>query len=183
MSITIAGLASGLDVNAIIDGLVAGQSVPLTAIQTRKTNLNAASSTITSIETKLASLRSAASALADPVQFASFTTASSDSSIAATVSGAPSTGAYDVKVDNIATEHRSYSNAQSSSTDALGMSGTMSVQVGSGTSFDVEVDWGDCSRRSPPRSTKSGARVSAVLYDGSQYRIQLRGSTQGRRTR
>ncbi len=180
MSITISGLASGLDVNAIIDGLVKAESVPLTALQTKKTNLNAASSTISSIETKLASLRAAAAALADPVQFSSFATTSSDSAIVPTVSGAPSPGSYDVQVDSIATEQRTYSSTQSSSTTDLGMSGTVSVQVGSGTSFDVAVETGDSLSEIASKINKSGARVSAaVLYDGTDYRIQVRGLDTG----
>ena len=180
MSITISGLASGLDVNAIIDGLVKAESVPLTALQTKKTNLNAASSTISSIETKLASLRAAAAALADPVQFSSFATTSSDSAIVPTVSGAPSPGSYDVQVDSIATEQRTYSSTQSSSTTDLGMSGTVSVQVGSGTSFDVAVETGDSLSEIASKINKSGARVSAaVLYDGTDYRLQVRGLDTG----
>lgn len=180
MSITISGLASGLDVNTIIDGLVKAESVPLTVLQTKKSNLNAASSTISNIETKLAALRAAATALADPVQFSSFATTSSDSAVVPTVSGAPAVGAYDVLVDAIATEQRTYSNTQSSSTSDLGMSGSVSVQVGSGTSFDVAVETGDSLSEIASKINKSGARVSAsVLYDGTDYRIQVRGLDTG----
>ena len=180
MSITITGLASGLDVNAIIDGLVKAESVPLTAIATKKTNYSAANSTISSIETKLANLRSAASALADPVQFASFRTASTDSTIVPTVSGAPQVGSYDVAVTQLATEQRSYSDAQLSSTDDLGMTGTLSLQVGSGTQYDVSVGSTDSLTDIASAINKSGARVSAsVLYDGSKYKLQVRGLDTG----
>lgn len=180
MSITITGLASGLDVNAIIDGLVKAESVPLTAISTKKTNYNAASSTISSIETKLAALRSASSALADPVQYASYKTSSSDSTIVPTVAGAPQQGSYDVIVTQLATEQRSYSDAQLSSTDDLSMTGNLSIQIGSGTTYDVAVNSTDSLSDIASAINKSGARVSAsVLYDGGKYRIQVRGLDSG----
>ncbi|MFO0592791.1 MAG: flagellar filament capping protein FliD [Polyangiaceae bacterium] len=181
MSITISGLASGLDVNAIIDGLVKAESVPLTAISTKKTNLQAAASTISGIETKLATLRSAASALADPVQFASFKTSSSDSTVVPSVSGNPSAGSYDVQVTQLAQEQRTYSDAQSSSTDDLNQAGTLSLQVGTGTKYDVTVSATDSLTDIASAINKTGARVSAsVLYDGKGgYRLQVRGLDTG----
>lgn len=181
MSITITGLASGLDVNAIIDGLVKAESVPLTAISTKKTNYQAAVTTISGIETKLAALRSAASALADPVQFASFKTSSSDPTVVPTVSGSPSAGSYDVLVTQLAQEQRTYSDAQSSSTDDLNQTGTLSIQVGTGTKYDISVSATDSLTDIASAINKSGARVSAsVLYDGNGgYRIQMRGLDTG----
>lgn len=180
MSITISGLASGLDVNAIIDGLVKAESVPLTSLKTKQTEVNAASSTISSIQTKLGALRTAAAALADPVQFSSYAVTSSDSAVVASVSGAPTKGAYDITVTSVAAEQRTYSDPQGSGTDALLMSGTLSIQVGASAGVDVTVDPTDSLSAIASKINTSGARVSAsVLYDGSDYRLQVRGLDTG----
>lgn len=180
MSITISGLASGLDVNAIIDGLVKAESVPLTSLKTKQSQVQAASTTITSIQTKLGALRAAATALADPVQFSSYAATSSDSAVVASVSGAPTKASYDITVDSIAAEQRTYSDLQDSATDALAMAGTLTIQAGAAAGVDVNVVAGDSLSAIASKINSSGARVSAsVLYDGTKYRLQVRGADTG----
>lgn len=180
MSITISGLSSGLDVDAIIDGLVAAESAPLNRLATKKSDVQAASTTISGLSTKLSTLRSAANDLADLSHFASYAATSSDSAVVATVTGAAAPSAYDVKVTSIAAEQRTYSDAQTSSTDALGLGGTLSIQVGSGAAIDVNVTAGDSLSAIASKISSSGARVAAsVVYDGSAYKLQVRGLDTG----
>jgi len=100
--VTFGGLASGLDTNSIVTGLLGVEKIPLTAIQTHQQNVDAAQTTISSLSSKLATLKSAAQVLSTTSQFTSFKASSSDSGVVATVTGAAQPGALDVSV----TSHR-----------------------------------------------------------------------------
>jgi flagellar hook-associated protein 2 len=180
VTITLSGLASGLDTQSIMNSLMKVEQIPLTQLQTQQTNYLKAGSTMSSFLSKVASVRSAAATLAAPATYRSLTAVSSDSGVSATVSGAASPGSYSVNVLALAHEQRTRSDPQSSSTGALGQSGTISVQVGSGTAVDVGVSATDSLADIADNINKSGARVTAsVLYDGSQYRLLVRGMDSG----
>lgn len=179
-AINFGGLASGLDSNAIIDGLMKAERIPLTTLQKRKSSADQAAQIVSGIATKLSSLRSAADALADLTRFSSFTATSSDSALVATTSGASTGGAFTVTVNAVAKEQRTYSNAQTSSTDALNMTGTLAIQVGTGTAVNVDVTASDTLTSIATKINQSGARVSSnILFDGSQYRLVVRGLDSG----
>ncbi len=174
--ISFGGLASGLDTNALIDGIMQAERIPLAQLQTRKKDLGAAKDAISSITSKMAALRSAAQALISSVSFSSLKATSSDPSVVSAIAGAPQPGSYTVEVTKIAREQRSYSDPQSSSTTALGVSGTMNIQVGSGNSFQFTIDPADTLTDVASKIAGSGARVAtSVVYDGTGYRLQVRG--------
>lgn len=180
MSITISGLGSGLDVDALIDGLVGAQKAPLTRLQAKKDTIEKASAALGGISTKLSALRTAASDLADPLRFSSYSVKSGDTSVVASVTGAASAGSYDIQVTSLAREQRTYSSTQTSSTDALAMGGNLSIQVGDGAAASISIDAGDSLADIATKISSSGARVAAsVLYDGSSYRLQVRGLDTG----
>lgn len=180
MGITISGIASGLDVNTIVDGLVKAERVPLDRIAAQKTNVTAARDTLTAITGKLATLRTAAADLANPIHFSSFAASSSDPAVVSTVTGVASTGSFDVEVTSLAREQRTYSDTQTSSTDALGLNGNLSIQVGAGTAVNVAFASSDSLGAIAAKISSSGARVSAsVLFDGTAYRLQVRGLDTG----
>lgn len=179
-NITFGGLATGLDTNALIDGLMAAERLPLDRIQTKKQNLSSARDTISALTSKLATLKTAALALKDPTQFASFTAASSDTGITTSVSGAASGGSYSVHVAQLAREQRSYSTTFAASTTALGATGTLTLQVGAGAAVDVTLAATDTLADVAAKINSAGARVGAsVLYDGTTYRLQVRGLDTG----
>ncbi len=143
MPITFGGFATGLDTNAIISAFVKAEHIPIDRLAKQKSDVEAASQSISSISTKLSALRDAASALADPAKFAAMAVTSSDTAVATTTTVGAAPGRYDVSVTQIAKEQRSYSTTQTSGTDALGMAGNLSIQIGSGTAIDVTVEAGD----------------------------------------
>jgi flagellar hook-associated protein 2 len=178
--INFGGLASGLDTNAIIDAMVNVEKVPLTAMQNKVSDLAQAKSIVTSFSAKLSSLQAAAKALSDPTGFASATASSSDPAVVATVTGTAPPGGFDVSVTQLAKEQRTFSNTFTTNTDALGQTGTIKLQVGSGSPLTVNVAAGDSLATIAASINTSGARVSAsVLYDGSTYRLQVRGLDTG----
>ncbi|MFO0611669.1 MAG: flagellar filament capping protein FliD [Polyangiaceae bacterium] len=179
-SITIGGLASGLDTNAIVDGLLSLERIPLTQIQQRETALTSARDTVNTIAARLGTLKSAAQTLSSPTQFVALKASSSDSAIVATATGAAQPGSLDVTVKSLAQAQRTYSDPLASSTTALGMTGTISMQVGTGASIDVAVTASDSITDVAAKISSSGARVSAsVVFDGTSYRLQTRGLDTG----
>jgi flagellar hook-associated protein 2 len=180
MSITFGGLASGLDTNAIIDGLVKAERVPLDRLSTRQSEVMAAKDGISSLSTKMASLKSAAQALSSLSGFSSYKASSTDASVVASVSGAASPASYTLQVTKLAKEQRTYATPQASSTTALGHTGSLSITVGSGTPVNLTIDPADTLTDIATKIGSSGARLSAsVVYDGSQYRLQVRGLDSG----
>jgi flagellar hook-associated protein 2 len=180
MGITFSGLASGLDTDGIITSLMKIEQVPLTALTTKKTNVDSASKTLASISTKLVTLRDAALSLSKADSFASFKASSSDTAVVASSTGASAPGAYALQVTQLAREQRTYSNPIAANTGAMGQAGTVSLRVGGGTAIDVSIDAGDSLGDVAAKINGSGAAVTAsVLFDGTAYRLQVRGKDTG----
>lgn len=179
-NITFGGFATGLDTNAIIDAFVKAERIPQDAVLKEKAAVDAASQTISNLSSKLFTLREASAALSDPRQFASTVATSSDSSIVASAGTGAAPGRYEITVTQLAKEQRTYGDTQSSGTTALGQSGTLSLTVGTSTPIDITVDSSDSLSAIASKINSSGARVSAnVLYDGTSYRLAVRGLDSG----
>lgn len=180
-SINFGGLASGLDTTSIISTLVAAESVPLTALKTKAGNVSSASSTVSSFSSSLSALADAATALSTASGFNAFTaTSSAPSAVVATTTGNATGGSYDISVSQLAKAQRTYSDPQASSTGPLGMSGTLNLTVGSNTPIALTITSGQSLTDIAAAISSSGARVTAsVVYDGSQYRLQVAGLDTG----
>lgn len=181
MTITIPGLGTGLDTTAIIRSLVSTRQDPITALQSRQTNLNAASTTISNFSSKLSTLATAARALDTTGEFNATSATSSDTtSLVASSTGGTATGSFDVQISQLAKEQRTKSNTFASTSDALGISGTLAFTIGSGSPVSLTVSSTDTLTDIASRISASGARLSAsVIYDGSNYRMLVRGLDSG----
>jgi flagellar hook-associated protein 2 len=81
MPVSLTGMASGLDTDAIIQQLMAVDQTKISAVQNQQTGVQAHQNALKAIQTKLDALKSAASTLSDATTWkASQTVASSDSS-------------------------------------------------------------------------------------------------------
>lgn len=179
-SINFGGLASGLDTSSIIDSLVAAESQPLTALKAKASDIAAASSTVSAFTSTLSSLASAATALSTPSGFNAFTATTSSPAVVATTTGSATAGSYDIQVSQLARAQRTYSDSQTSSTADLGMTGNLSLTVGSGAAVNIPVTSDMSLTDVAAAISASGARVSAsVVYDGSSYRLQVAGLDSG----
>lgn len=179
-TITIGGLASGLDTNAILDALVGAEKVPLTQIQTKKSTIDSAITTVSSISSRLSALKSAASALSTVAGYTAVTATSSSSAVVATASGGASVGGFDVTVQQLAREQRTYSSAQTSSTSALNMTGPLTIQVGTAAAANIDIAATDSLSDIAVKINSAGVRASAsVVYDGTSYKLQVRGLDSG----
>ena len=85
-----------------------------------------------------------------------------------------------MSVQSIAAAQRTLSNATSSSSTALGLSGTLNVTMGSGSPTAIQVSPTDTLSDIANEISSAGLRVqAAVQYDGSQYHLLVSGLDTG----
>ncbi len=179
MPIQFGGLASGLDVESIISSLTGIEQQPIQNLSSSKALVDQAVSTLGTFTSKLSALRSAAQALKDPKQFASFTASSTDTGVTASIFGAAASGSYDVSVSALAREQKTFTDPQSSSTTALGFAGSLTMTI-NGVVTNVTVNATDSLADLAANINGSGGRANAaVIYDGTNYRLQVRGLDTG----
>lgn len=180
MAISLGGLASGIDTGSLIDSLMTVAQQPIAQMTTRKAQIDGASSTISSLSSKLAALKSAALALSTTTGFGSFSASSSDPAVVATASGSANVGSYAVTVEALARSQKTRSASFASSTTALDMSGSFDIQVGTGAAKAVSITNTDTLADIAAKITASGARVAAsVMNDGTGYRLLVQGMDSG----
>jgi flagellar hook-associated protein 2 len=180
-SVTFAGVGSGIDVNALVEGLTAIEAKPISAEKSHAASLRGASSSLSGVGSLLAKLRTATAALASAQQVNSFTASASSTDVAVSASGSAQAGSYDVTVQRLAQEQRTYSNSLSTSSGAaLGLAGPLKIGVGTGTQATIDVTAGDTVNTLVDKINGAGIRASAsVFFDGTSYRLQVRGLDSG----
>jgi flagellar hook-associated protein 2 len=180
-TISLGGLASGIDTASLTTSLMAVANQPLNQINARKASVDSASATVSGLANRLSTLKAAALALSTNVGFASFSATSSDTGVVATATGSASVGSYAVSVEALASAQKTRSTAQGSATDALGQSGTLDLQLGTAAASSIAILPSDSLSNIATKITASGARVSAsIMNDGTGYRLILQGLDSGR---
>ncbi len=180
MPIQLTGLSGGFDSSGIITQLVALAKAPLDALAAKKSQVDSAVSTMNTYTSRLTTLRANAVSMSDAAGYASYATTSSDTSVVASATGTAQAGSYDVTVTQLASIQKLRGAVQTSSSTALGMSGTLSIKVGTGSPIDIAVSATDTLGDIAASFAKSGARVAAsVLYDGTNYHLSLQGLDTG----
>ena len=184
MGVSLSGLSSGMDTGALIAGLMSAASTRLNQMNTQKTGMTTAISSLGAISTALSELRTASSALSSTTSFATYKTTSSDTAaIAVTADSTATAGSYNVTVNALAREQRNYSSLASSpasSTTALNMAGSFTVQAGTATATAVTVLATDTLNDIAGKINAAGQRVQAsVINTGTGYRLQVRGLDTG----
>lgn len=180
--INFSGLASGLDTASIVKALVAKQHAPIDALQGQQKTLTAHNAIYTQVIGKLQALGTALQGLDSSQDFAA-TTATTDSPTVVTAAAGTGAaiGSYKIEVSQLATAQRSLSNAfpQGGSAGQFG-AGTLTLQVGSDTAVDVQVDSGMSLRdlATSINSAVSGV-YATVVNDGGNERLSVTGSSTG----
>jgi flagellar hook-associated protein 2 len=179
-TITFGGIGSGMDTESIVTALVGVERQGQNTLQQKLTATNSSISNLSSVSSLLSKLKAAADALDTATEVGSYKTTSSDAAIVASGSGLATPGKYSITVDKLAKEQRTYSNALSSGTAALNQAGTLKLGVGTGTTTDISIVATDTIDDVMAKINGSGLRLSASsFYDGSQYRLQIRGLDTG----
>jgi flagellar hook-associated protein 2 len=170
----------GIDTSSIVTQLVAIQQQPANELTTQQQNIQSAQATITSFSSTLSALKNAAAALSDPSGFTSTAATSNDPSVVATANAGASPGQWAVSVSSIAQQQRTLSNGADSSTTALGLSGTLNIQVGSGSPTAITVSASDTLSDIAGEIASAGLRVQAsMVFDGSRYHLLVSGLDTG----
>lgn len=139
MGISLTGLATSLDTDALIESLMAIERQPRTRIATQRTTEQTNKTTLQSVSDQLKKLQTAAQALADPSLFGnkqSVDVGNASTASATLVSGAP-TGGYTLQVDRLARSAQ----ASYAYTPPVG-AGTIAV-AGAGWSDSITVGDGE----------------------------------------
>lgn len=179
-TISMAGLGSGMDVAGMVDALVNASSSQLNLMKTRAQENRAASTAISDVAGMLSKLKTAADALADPLRVQSFAASSTDTAITTSISGAASEGKFSVEVKDLALEYRAYSDPKASLSTALDSGGVMYIKIGDGEASAITLQATDTLSSIVSKINDAGLGVKATtVYDGTNYRMQLRGSATG----
>ena len=180
-SINLAALGfGGIDTSSLLSGLVGVEQQPITQMQTQQSQIQAASSTISSFSSSLSALKNAAVVLADPTTFQAMKATSSDPSVVATASGSPAAGQWSMSVSSVAAAQRSLSNGTADSTSALGLSGNLVIDLGSGSTATVTLTMTDSLSAIATKIASSGLHIQAqVMSDGTQSHLLVSGLDTG----
>jgi flagellar hook-associated protein 2 len=181
-TVSFPSIGSTIDVQSIIDAYVNAESVNQNQMKQRATNLQSASTSISNISSSLSSLSTALSALTDARDVQSYAVTSSGTDVAASITGSVQPGSYSVEVVDTAKEYRAYSATNATSaTDPANISGVLQIAVGKAGPASVTIGASDSLNDIVGKINSSGLNVAAsTFYDGSNYRIQLRGLDTGK---
>lgn len=139
--ITSPGIGSGLDVNSIVEQLIAIERRPLNVLEAKKTDYETQLSAYGKLKSSVSSFQSAMADLDSISDFKLYTATSSDTKyFTATASSTASAGTYDIMVNNLAEAHKmgSASFADKDTTTVGNAGDTMTVTIGS-NSFTVTI--------------------------------------------
>lgn len=138
-TIQFGGLASGLNTNALIEGLVKVERRSIDLLQTQGARYQAQQGVLSALAGSLTSVKSAAQGLSFSVDFNRHTIASSDETVVkATADSTALLGSYVVNVSALAKATVLQSTGYTSTTGAIGQ-GTLTINAGS-TSKDITID-------------------------------------------
>jgi len=127
-SITSIGIGSGLDIESMISQLVAVERAPVTKLQAQASSLQTQLSTYGKLQSGMAALRDAASALTRASTWNATTGTSSDAaSVAVTTSASTLPGSYSIEVQRLASVQSNASGVYASA-DALVGEGTLRIK-------------------------------------------------------
>lgn len=175
--ITFSGLGSGIDTDSIIQKLLQLEAVPIQRMQTRQAALQAQMSVYGEFRNQLRSLSNSASAFNMPGAFNPMTaTSSATDVVAVSASTSAIAGTYSLSVFQLARAQKLSSTGQTSASDALGYSGTFSVN---GKSVTVAAT--DSLTAIASKINGAGAEVAATVIDGGsgQAYLSLTGAKSG----
>jgi flagellar hook-associated protein 2 len=180
MGISVGGLASGLDTEAIISQLVNLERQPITKLQAREADYQVQLTTYGSLSSLLSELKTAATAFQQASGLSSFTTTVGDTDLlTASAASTAAAGTYNVTVDQLAQSQKLRSASFSSSTALVG-AGTLHIQVGSGSVTDIAITATDTLTDVATAINNASAGVSAtIISDGTQSFLTLSAQATG----
>ena len=186
---SVSGLASGLDWQSIISELKAADEQSVTLVQQSQTNTQNQLSAWQSFNTQLLALKTAAEALNTPADFDLLTTnMTSDNSavsastlMSASASSDATPGSYQIQVLALAQADKQGSVFKSSSSQAMGISGTLAIngQDVNISSTDSLTDIQNNINALDSGSSPTNVTATILNYGSSGYRLVLTSDVTG----
>ncbi|MEA5097613.1 MAG: flagellar filament capping protein FliD [Burkholderiaceae bacterium] len=164
MSISVSGLISGVDYESMITKLVAVESQPLTALQTKEASYQAKITGYGTLKSALAEFQTAMSSLSKASAFQNVTASSTDTDVATvTASTSAKAGTYSLEVSKLAQAQKLVATGQASETASIG-TGTITFDFGkvTGTLNSTTGKY-----QSGATFVSSGSGVKTVTIDSS----------------
>ncbi|WIM06711.1 MAG: flagellar filament capping protein FliD [Candidatus Nitricoxidivorans perseverans] len=176
------GLGSGLDVSGLVSKLMALEQQPLTTLATKEASYQAKLTAFGSLKGALSSLQTAAKTLATTTTFTGMSASVSDTTVLTASAGTTAAaGSYSLSVTQLAKYHAVRSNTNYAATTDTFHTGTLAIQIGSGTAVNVTID--------ATNNTLAGIRdainlanagvTATILNDGTTNRLVLASKTSG----
>jgi len=170
-----------MDTKAIVEALVTVQKIPIKTLEKKQDKLNDQSAVFSEVKSRFTALETKAKELNDEKTFLSYAaTSSNESVIMAATTGDALPGTYEIQVNSLASEERTYSNAYASKTAAINI-GTGTINLNDGTSnanITITAET-TLSMVASAINTLGLNAVAGVVYDGSNYRLQISGTKSG----
>ncbi|MBN9375688.1 MAG: flagellar filament capping protein FliD [Cellulomonas sp.] len=177
---SVSGLVSGLDTASIISQLMQIEAQPQQALKTKQTVTQSLVTALQSLNTKVASLGSAATRAATASSWQALAASSSDSSVTATATGTGQPTALTFRVDQTAQNQTSLLSAAAAGGLLSGQAGTLTFVGAGGSVVPVSVAAGATPQQVADAINGASAGVSAVAIQVSGgYQLQLSSGTSG----
>ena len=169
MGLGVSGLMSGLDTDSIISKLMDLERRPILQLQKKEAGYQAKITALGQVKSAMSDLKSAVEALKKSDGFMSYSATSSDTDILEVSAGDDVVpGNYNITVSQLASA-QSVRSAAFGSSDAVVGTGTLTIQVGSGSAVNIEIDSEHNTLSDIAQAiNESDAEVTAgVINDGS----------------
>jgi len=173
---------TGLDVNATVDQILYAERAPERLMQAQQSVLSAQTAALNSISSKLSTLKDKINALKDPSGAinAKSATSSQTGILTAAADTTATAAVHTVTVQNLATTSTYYSNALASA-DTTFVTGSFTLQIGTGTPAIVTVD---SSNNTPNKLTayingKNLGVMASIINDTNGARLLLTSASSG----
>ena len=181
LPISFGGIASGLDTNAIINGLVGIERQAVQRIEFKRQETQNAVSAFSNLRSRLGSLQDIVGSMSDVRTFGRITAESADESIlTATADGLADAGAFEVRVDRLAEADKVMSDRVSDK-DRTGLlrNGRLELTIG-GELTRIDVSSSMTLEDLKEAINESGADVNAgIVNDGNGFRLTIAGKKTG----
>lgn len=182
-TMSIGGLASGLDTNSIIAQLMQLERVPIQRLSLRQAVLNRESDAWGTVVGKLSAVRSATNNIRAIAEFEKFSkaTSSDEDVLTVSVTGTPALGAVDLTVEALAYAEQRATNDNFASADAAMGTRTLDITTSSGmlTVAPDSVDMTLTDYAAKINSTVDEVRAQVVQIQAGEYELVIKAKDTG----
>lgn len=173
MSISVGGLASGIDTNDVIQQMLKVQQKPIISLHRKEAAYQVELSTFGNLKNVLKNLETSIRSMDSTDDLTRFTARSGDTGLFTVSADKTATaGSYNITVTQMAQAHKLTSSGFAEG-EAVG-EGTLHLKVGDGSVTDIDVSGTDTLSDVAASINDTGAGVhAAVIFDGTNYFLTL----------